>query len=456
MLSVFGSYSKSQILKLYLSAFFTMSTIVCVLFINLSSLIGYAYYFVLLAGFTKFVERSSLSDCLLAFIFNSFLIGLYYSVQVNVYPESYGTTSPLGSWTDDSYFFALVADQIPANLDVRVGYEEYEHPYTSLIRLLTPFKITHPMDVIFFQSAIMAWMATFAKRLMIQETCNKQSAIYVYFLILTCPLLLMNGGVVFLRDTFVAAALVYSLYCINDAKYLKATIVFLLMTAIRPGTSIILLIVYLIIYKNEIKLRLTRTVMFLMTIAVTSIFLLFYFVDPDSLNYLLQYTSATTVDLEGREVYDDVAKNSSSIYVYILNLPYSLKLVFGGAYFFIYPFFNPAIFFNTSFFDFRTFVLVIAAPIYYVFTNAYFFSAALESSSVFKKKNLYLLSIIVVYVLLGTYSLQTRHKSIVQPLYFMLVAYGISFSSNNTKIFGWFAAIAIMSFEILYFLLSYS
>lgn len=226
--------------------------------VNPGSLANFVYYAVLWHAFVLLLHRDELPRFSFAFAVSASFIVVYYLVQVRVYPDSYGTTAPLGSWTDDSYFYALVADTIPVGMELRDNYFLYSHPFTSLIRILTPLSIDHPMDVIFFQAGVSATLATFSGRFALQLTRDAALARSVFLFTLVCPFLMMNGGVILIRDTLSAALFVYSLCCIQSRRFALAVCAVGLQLAIRPGTALILLPAYAIIYYSEIGHLLRR------------------------------------------------------------------------------------------------------------------------------------------------------------------------------------------------------
>ena len=142
-------------------------------------------------------DRAKWVDFVSAYLVNALLTALYVVIQVHFYPESYGATSPLGAQTDDSFFFSLVADSIPPGMETRPNYDQYTYGFTTLVRYVTPFSVVHPVDVIFFLSVIAGLICVYTKQLAYLMTSNARAAQLAYFLALFCPMMLMNGGAVF-------------------------------------------------------------------------------------------------------------------------------------------------------------------------------------------------------------------------------------------------------------------
>lgn len=422
-----------------------------VLWVNPSSILNFFYYLTLWVLLFLLVDKGRINDYFFAFVFNSILIVFFYLIQTQVYPNTYGTTSPLGSWTDDSYFFVLVADSIPSMLETRENFEEYTHPFATLIRLVSALPISHPMDVIFFQSGVAAFLATSTKRLMLQISENKEMSELVFFLCLACPFLAMHGGVILLRDTFVSALFIYSICCVNDRKFILAIGAVVFSLVIRPGTVFVLMFAYCIIYIHEIKSILSSFLGFvafcLISVSMAALGVFVLTNGEVSYEYLLSLISAQEVSFMGRELYEDVSKREESIFLSIQDSTFIVKLLFGGMYFFVYPFFSFKELLGYENFDLRTFLISIIMPVYSIWLNTYFISAVFVKDSGVRKLLPYIVAVLVVYMLLGTYSLQTRHKTIVQALFYIVVAIGYFKGSRFSNRVGFAAAISLFSLQ---------
>jgi hypothetical protein len=432
----------------FLSYFFVL---IGIILINPGSFLNFLYYFFFWFVIFYYINKRALDEFIFCYAVNSVLIIFFYFIQIYYYPDSFGTTSPLGSWTDDSYFFALVADSIPPELQVRDHFSEYTHPFTTIIKFISFLSITHPMDVIFFQSGVSALLASSSKRFMFQISGDKKMSDFLFFIIIFCPFLAMHGGVVLLRDTFVSALLMFSLCCINDRKYILAVSAIIISLFVRPGTILILLFLYAIIYSSEIKkFLISFKVKALAGILAPLICLFFFTLSSNEIffEFVILQIKASDISFIGREMYEDIYNKNNSIFVSIQESNFIIKLIAGGLYFFSYPFFSYAEFFAFENFDLRTFLTSIIMPIYAIGLNAFFIAAILTKSSELKKINMLILAVLVVYILLGTYSLQTRHKIIVQSVFYTIVVFGLFKSKHHSKLIGFFISISIFALQL--------
>jgi hypothetical protein len=424
-------------------------TVVAILFVNPYSLLLYAYYFVLWNAFIFVFHKKELKDFSFAFIINSFFIGIFFSIQTYVFPTSYGTTSPLGSWTDDSYFFTLVANSVPPGLVTRANYYEYTHPFSTIIRYLTPLPINHPMDVIFFQSGTAAVISVFTKKFVIQMSGDIKAAKLAYLLTLVCPFLMMNGGVIFLRDTLAAALLIYSMACINDRRFALAIGAIGIQFLIRPGTAFILLPAYGIIYFIRSKMlsrgNLIALALFAPLLIIGAIRALISVQDiPEYAAYF------ETMGMGGREVYSDLqaTDGANGIFLRIQEFPFVVKFVLNGIYMFVYPFLDVRTALNQPYFDVRTILMTVVAPIYGIWLNAGFIAGFMTKVRAMRAQKQIGWAVVITLFLIGTYSLQTRHKTLIYPLYYVIVALGLTRAKPSDLRMGFLGSTLIVAFEL--------
>ncbi len=433
-----------------IALFATAVTLVCILCIKPSSMAHFVWFFCVWTGFALLFHRAETGNFALAFVVNSAFVGIYVLVQSTVYPDTYGTTSPLAAtWTDDSYFFSAVADSVPPELFTRQDYWLYEPVFTRLIRAITPLPIDHPIDALFFQSGTAALLATFSSKLMIQLSHDRRMANLVFVFTVVCPFLLMNGGAILLRDTLTAALFVYTLCCINDRRFVSAALALAVQMSVRPGTGAILMFAYPIIYFAEVRDFVWRRPIstalsaILLVVAAAIAF-------PYAVEYVGGLYTTGAVTLLGREVYTDLSADSSvnALFLAIQQMPFVVKLVLNAAYIFMYPFLSIRTVFDGTHFDARSFLLNIVAPIYSLWLNAWFFAGMLRGKAVIERHREICVAIAVVLILVGTYSLQTRHKTIIYPFYYIMIAVGFAKATPNSRRIGYVIAAMLLFVQI--------
>jgi hypothetical protein len=429
----------------------TAVTFAAILAVKPSSMAHFVWYFCVWNALILLLHRDQSSDFAFAFLVNSAYVALFVLVQASVYPDSYGTTSPLAtSWTDDSYFFSIVADAVPSDLETRPNYWLYEATFGKMVAAITPFRVDHPLDVLFFQSGTAALLATSSSRLMFQLSRDRKLANTVFIFTIICPFLVMNGGVIFLRDTLTAALLVYSLCCINDRRFVLAMLAVALQLSVRPGTGAILMFAYPVIYFAEIRNFIGSRPITAGTLAIA-----FACTSVIAAPLALQlaggiYAKIDTVSLLGRELFADLSADPSAnaLFLAIQEFPYAVRLVLNAAYMFLYPFLSLKPLFDAAHFDLRAIFLGVVAPIYSFWLNAWFFAGALRGKPVIDRQRAITVAIAVILILVGTYSLQTRHKTIIYPLYYIIIAIGFAKATPNSRRVGYAISAVLLLVQV--------
>ncbi len=436
--------------RLVTSAFAAAVTVGGILLANPQSLPQFVVFFCAWNAIILVLNREDLPQFAFAFLVNSAFIAVFVAVQSSIYPDTYGTTSPLSSsWTDDSYFFTLAADSFPADLLSRENYWHYTHTFPTLIRALTPLPIEHPLDALFFQSGIAAVLSTFTRRLVLQLSGGARVADTAYVLVLICPFLMMNGGVILLRDTFAAALLVYSICCLNSRRFVLAAGAIALQLAVRPGTGLILLPAYGVLYFREIATFVRRHPLLVAGGATLAVFAIYTLADL-LLQLAEQHIGVKSVGFLGRELITDLNAdpNANALFNRIQEMPFAAKLVLNAGYIFSYPFLSMRSVLSADTFDIRNVAMNLAIPIYSYWLNAWFFAGVLSSVRAIEKQRAIVYVIAVILILVGSYSLQTRHKTIIYPLYYIIVAVGFRTATPLARRWGYLLATVLLGVQI--------
>lgn len=426
--------------NLYILLFFL--NLILVSFYNLNSFVGFLYYLVVGFVAVALFANKMKYEYITYYLINSLLTILFICLQSYIYPDSYGTTSLLGSATDDNYFFTLVADNIPFNMYVeRDFFYMYTNPYSDFIRKITFHSINYPIDVVFFNSIIASFLVLAVKRLVGLVSLNEESQIVASNLTLFCPFFLMNGGAIFVRDTLVALLFVYSLMCVLTQRRFIWLLVCIVQIWLRPGTGLILAFLSFCFYLIHVRTRIKLT--FIIFILILFIFLVWLFYSQIILDFGVKYG----ITVYGRELYEDINNDhgENAILMFIYNQQFFAKAFLGTVYFFIYPFFYIK-FFEYPYFDLRAFLLSVVYPVYMIWVNYRLFILILFRK-IFDKAKVFLFLYFLGLALISLYSLETRHKTAILPLVYISIAI-----YPNIGIVSWRKKMVLFSGSIFVFL----
>lgn len=436
---------------IYLGLPFFCTIILLTSIVHPYSVFAFCYFFVFFAVFIFLLDRKEGQYFIYAFVVNALFTVIYICLQTYVYPNTYGVTSPSGAWTDDSFFFSLLAEKIPPDMYIeRENYYLYTSFFTNVIKFISPFKIYHPLDALYFQSGIAAILSVYTRQLAIQLTGDLKVGKVAFLLCLICPFLLMHGGAILIRDTFVASLFILSICFINRKRYFIALIAIILQFPLRSGTALIYFFLYIVIYFNDIKNFVFRLKNFpYIGMFVLAVVTLAYFARSLIVEEVTALLVEKGITASGREVYDNLTEGGGNpIFLFIQNQNFLVKAVLSSMYVFLYPFFTFSGLLNDDGLDPRAFLLNIIYPIYLFWLNAWFFAAVFQKNPRFRQQYLWLIVFIVGFLLVGIFSLQTRHKTILMPLYYLFVSIGFCYSNKKYKTLGYILSLIWLLIQI--------
>lgn len=388
------------------------------------SVVFFLYYFFLffILSYTLCSKHIfSFNNYLKYYLIASSVATTYILLQSTTYPETYGTTSRYGSWTDDSYFFTLIADKIPSKFFIeRDNYFEYNSGFAVLLKKITPFRINFPIEVIFFQSGVMALLAILIKEanLLINNLENNIAS----YLTIFCPFLYMNGGAILVRDVLVATLFILEINFLLKKKYFIVLFINLLEIYIRPGTALILILIILFFFLPTIFQKIKSNLIWSIGIILFFSFLLLELPFEEFEKILVE----EGVSIFGRDIFYSLQSGNTEnqIYLKILNQPLFVKLMMTGIYFFLYPWISIINLKNSFGYDIRTILINIIYPLLNIAYNYYFILTIINKKEKTLKWLIYMY--FVGLCLLGTYSLETRHKTILIPVFYLIISNAIS------------------------------
>jgi hypothetical protein len=249
---------------------------------------------------------------------------------------------------------------------------------------------------------------------------------------------MMNGGVVLIRDTLAAALLVYSLSTLHSRRYILASIAIASQFALRPGTALLLLPVYGILFWPEIS-RFVRNRPLLSVIILFCGILILISIAAIAVELLESVYGPQNIGFLGRELIADLTAdpNANALFLQIQQFPFALKFVLNATYIFLYPFLTLHTVLEAAEFDVRSITLSLIVPIYAFWLNAWFFAGTVSGKQALERQRHIVVAIFVTLLLVGVYSLQTRHKTVIYPLYYIVVAAGLTNASAIARRFGY-------------------
>lgn len=447
---------------------FSFSIIIGIIsLINITSIFSFIFFFLLLIILNKVLGLNSTKKLSWIFLFYTFIAIMLFVLQMLTNPSYFGFSGGLGVGTDDSYYYskAVPLEDIPNGFPLRdtfflrssiPGYSEILRVFSGLFSLFT---VIHPIDLLFFNVLVLSFIPIFTGK--VAEIILKDTKVsdLAYKLSLFCPILITNG-LVLVRDGFTATLFVGSMYFLLKRNYLALITSILLMFHLRVSSGALLLLIlipmmlFMIKKVNTIsaakKGLITYTFIIILSLSFITMIL------PILSNFLVK--EGLLGNLFYREDYQEsfLAQSGDSVLSTIGNLPAIIRIPLGFVFFFCSPFFSINAFYNNGLYIPRGFISMLF-PILFLFYVKYFFQGIVYE---FKSRKLnfikiFFLVFLVDILLLSQLSLQLRHKTMIMPLFYILVAYGSTYKTKLGTLLGNTAFFFLVLVQLVYLILSF-
>ena len=425
--------------------------------INLESALAFVGYL----GVTSAVYRVLMGELRLEAIglysFYAFLTLIIYGVQFAEAPMYFGFSGRPGAFgTDDTYFFSLLAERVPYDMDLRMYYAEYDHPYATFLDVISFYDVYHLMDIIWANLIPVVLLPVLTRALAYSLTDNENVARGAFFLMAICPFTLMNS-LILMRDGWSAMLFVGALYFFYELKLGRMVILAGLLFYLRVASGLqlvmVLGIVSLVFYFRAERRWVRRSILGgLMIIGIA--------VAYGSLYLLTIVTPIQTFtgvfDLLFREEFlswfREHAPNSFLLQLY--GLPAYIRLPVSFAFFLVMPILPVGELFWEDVFVVRGLMLCLYS-IMFILVFRYLIAGAYKS--IFSEEEwpilLVSISFFLLILALSQVSMQIRHKVMVMPLQYIIVSYGFFEGGEVGRTLGTAGVLSLILVTILKFMI---
>ena len=396
-------------------------SIIILLFVDDTSVKSYLYTLGLIILSSHFLFKNLSTKAF--YYFHTYLLVavLLFITFKNQSPLYQGLTGE--GIADDARFYSQIVGGKNIAFNITASLDEI-FPFAKLLKFLYPFSIQTPLNIVilnlFFITLLPIYVYLLTETLFEDEKIA-QTASYLSFL---CPFT-MYFGCIILREGIIASLLVAGMYYFLKKQYWLLLFCILGISFIRFGSVLFLLTGLLCLYRIQL-VQMGRKCLFNWIIIL--IFILIVFIFP----YLPELTGGKFSGNLYRETGDFW---EGSTIGGLTKLPFPFNVVSTTLFFIYIPFLSfpktvEGLYLAGSFFQ------GIFTPIFMLFIWEYVYNAVLSAR---KGYNEYLYHI-VLYVLmsaflLGTVSLQSRHKIMLFPFICILGAYGmVNYSKREHKL----------------------
>jgi len=395
--------------------------------------------------FINYVYYAFFAVCLAYFHF--FLYGEYFDLGGN----------PLKIGGDDLRYSieALTGISCRASHDTLLPFSKFLHIFPVIFSL---YKEPTHIDLLLVSILAISFIPIFVSRFSDLMFSAKQIKNVSYVISLFCPFLLINSVILY-RDGWIAFFFIGALYFFYKKNYFFTFVFLIGELYFRLGSGLLLSFFILMLWIRQFLLSKnyleTKVIMILSSIIVGVIFLVVIF------PYLDQYvTSKLGGNLFFRKDFLDkhllsVTSNQgvSSGMVALYSAPFPIRFLGGILFFLVAPIFSLNYLYSIHGIFWIKQAIVLIFPFLMLFYIAWFIRGLIYAISR-KDHNVLILYIIYFFsiVIISQISLQIRHKVMLMPLFYVLVAYGFCFKTKIGTQLGIISSLGLFFLQFFYLL----
>ena len=448
--------------KFSLAAVLAMSLVALIAaFVNPYSALVFVWWGCAVAVGHRYVLRSTdVGAGLLAFAFMSALAIVMYLTQLRANPTYYGFSGGVGVGTDDSYFYSLVAYDLPHDFPRRFALAVQWHNYASILKVLVSvhrrlFPSLHPLDLLFFNTCCLSFLPFLVRGIYRELFPADKGDRWAFGMSLVAPFILANG-VILMRDGLVATAFAWGLLALLQRRWLLLALALVAVAWLRFETGLMLGGMALVLGLVDFQLDSTRAT----------------WQRPDSVLRLTLLGLAGLVvvaggakvfwggDLVGLLFRGDFLKNTigqsaavesgTSTFYALSKLPWVLRIPSTLAFYIGSPFLALGALKTQGMWVPRAFLTNIFAMLFPVYA-AWFYRGILR---VIRSRHRGALAFLVLFLvsmsLITQASMQLRHKIPLQPMFYVLTAFGATTPYAQDRSLGWVLALMVVLVDLLF------
>lgn len=439
--------SDSKFVISMLAIFVEMAVI---LVVNAASVFNYLYYFLLTVILYRLLVRKRGLEPLFLYAIYSFLIIGLYLLQYWCIPEYLGFSGTLGFGTDDSRYFWQIADSLPPNFPVP-PYFSPPLPYCMLVKFITVLPIRHPLDALFFNALGAVFIPVFAREVAFMLTGQRRVAETAFKLVMWCPFILRNS-LVLIRDGWVTALSIGAIYLFLKKRYLSMLALTALTFYLRIGSGFLLLAGLFSFIVLQVIRRRTSVANKILCVCGVAVVVALVVLPLSPIAYSYWSRKGNLENLLFRESFFEnfvTRHNPDAQLVKLYRHGLWARILFGVPYFLSAPFFSLDALVYDGMWIPRGFLRDLFA-IVFIF---YFGRLVQGILKAWQNKNVSIKVIVAVFfasiLIISQLSLQLRHKTMLMPLFYIIVAYGYHNKNRIGMLLGKMGAVALVAIQAL-------
>jgi hypothetical protein len=386
------------------------------------------------------------------------LVLLIYFVQKAEFPMYFGLSGPEGSYgTDDTYYFSQVADRVRYDMDLREYYQYDIHEYSTFLKTVAVVEVRHLFDIIWVNLIGAVMLPVFTRGLAMEMFEEKNVGQVAFILMAICPFTLANS-LILMRDGWSATLFVGASLLFFRRQPARLLLLGGLLFYLRVASALQLLAalgLYSLVWVKEARTRLARRAI-IGSQAVAGVvgvigvfFVLSQFRGIENI-YDIGSLLFRSDFLEFFQKY-----RSDSFLLQLYQLPVFIRLPATFIFFLLFPFVEVSEIFYGNVFVIRGLLMCLYSVLFIVYFGFLIRGAIYALRNRSNVRFLITLAVFLFLMLVvSQVSMQIRHKIMILPLMYIIVAVGAVKANRDTWYVGALASGMVLLATFLKYVVS--
>jgi hypothetical protein len=399
-----------------------------------------------------FFKGSEDTKIITMFCFYTTLTILIYWFQYYQFPQNGGATGEgIYGGTDDLFFFQEATRHgISYRGDRSMGMQHYSIFLEFFNNIVKLYKIPKLIDLLFVNVFAFTFIPLFTKKVAEFLKFQETSIRLAFYFSAICPIMIING-LVLVRDGWTAMLLIASIYFVLERRFILLVLSLFLSFYFRISSGALTLafvtVILLFSVKDDIPTYKPHKKIFYIIWIIAGIL-----VSIPSIIFFLKINKINnTIFREGILGFIASSSDSKSAANFIYHLPAPLRIFIAPIFYFGSPFLSLKGFIYNNAIIIRSVIAQIFPLLFIVYFTLFVqFIGLLIKMNKRKIISLLFFTFIAAIVILSLLSTQPRHKTMLMPVFYLLVAYGFQNKNKNSMYFAGGVTFFLILFEITY------
>jgi hypothetical protein len=333
-----------------------------------------------------------------------------------------GLSGPVRIGTDDATYYYQITSSLVSYKPNHTATGQIL-PFSKFLTFIYPFKIYSPLDILFTNLLGISFLPYFTFKLADYLLKEKKTASFAKKLILFCPFTMANG-LILMRDIWIVTFVVAGSYFFLKRNYFAVAVSVGYIAFIRFGSLIFFFITLLILCKYKLNHTLSSMVVSNLVFVLLIVLIIASFVFAFPLLITLSEGKLSASLFRGDIIRFFVRVDDDVFLLKLIKLPFLPRIILLGIFFFFAPFLKFQ-FYTLGVFNIRAIMTLLVTPLVLIFCWSNILKSSLFGISTPRNNIRYIFLISVfIAICLGIFSLQIRHKTVLMPFIYILMASG--------------------------------